>query len=107
MSGDKDKSLAMLCHLLGIFTSFLGALIIWLMKKAESPTIDANGKEALNFQITVAIAYVASGFLAVIGIGILLAFAIGIANLIFCIMASVKVSSGAEYNYPVCIRLIK
>ena len=47
---------AMLCHLLGLFTCFIGPLIIWLIKKDEDPFIDDQGKEALNFQITVAIA---------------------------------------------------
>ena len=49
----------MLCHLLGLFTSFVGPLIIWLLKKAEDPFIDDQGKEALNFQITLAIAFIA------------------------------------------------
>ncbi len=48
---------AMLCHLLGFFTCFIGPLIIWLIKKDEDPFIDNQGKEALNFQITVAIAW--------------------------------------------------
>jgi Domain of unknown function (DUF4870) len=48
----EDKTMAMLCHLLGIVTWFLGALIIWLIKKDQSKFVDDQGKEALNFQIT-------------------------------------------------------
>src|SRR4051794_33293223 len=54
---DKDSiTMGMLCHLLGIFTSFLGPLIIWLMKKDQSPWVDDQGKESLNFQIVALIA---------------------------------------------------
>jgi len=52
----EDKTMAMLCHLLGILTAFLGPLIIWLVKKDQSPFVDDQGKEALNFQITLVIA---------------------------------------------------
>ena len=98
---------AMLCHLLGLFTCFIGPLIIWLIKKEEDPFIDNQGKEALNFQITVAIASIVSGLLAVICIGIVLGIAVGIADLIFCIIASVKANGGQAYRYPVSIRFIK
>ena len=98
---------AMLCHLLGLFTCFVAPLIIWLIKKEEDAFIDDQGKEALNFQITVAIAYIVSGLLTFICIGIFLAIAVGICDLIFCILAAVKSNSGEAYRYPVAIRFIK
>jgi hypothetical protein len=98
---------AMLCHLLGLFTCFIGPLIIWLIKKDEDPFIDNQGKEALNFQITVLIASIVSGLLSVICIGVFLAIAVGVVDLVFCIVASVKANSGQAYRYPVSIRLIK
>ncbi len=98
---------AMLCHLLAIFTSFIAPLIIWLVKKDEDPFIDNQGKEALNFQITVAIAMVVSWLLTAICIGIFLLFAVCVANLVFCIMGTVKANSGVAYRYPVSIRFIK
>lgn len=98
---------AMLCHLLGLFTCFVGPLIIWLLKKEEDPFIDNQGKEALNFQITVAVASVVSALLTVVCIGMILLPAVGIADLIFCIIASVKASNGEVYRYPVSIRFIK
>lgn len=98
---------AMLCHLLGFFTCFIGPLIIWLIKKDEDPFIDNQGKEALNFQITVLIASIASGLLSVICIGVFLAIAVGVVDLIFCIMAAVKANDGEAYRYPVSIRFIK
>lgn len=101
------KTMGMLCHLLGIFTGFLGALIIWLIKKDDSPFVDDQGKEALNFQITVMIAYIASSFLMIIFIGILLLPVIGLLNLILCIMGAVKANQGVAYRYPLNIRFIK
>ncbi len=59
-----------LCHasaLLGVFLHFpghlLGPLIVWLMKRDDSPEIDAHGKEALNFQISMLIYNVVAGLL--------------------------------------------
>ena len=104
----KDATnMAMLCHILAIFTGFLGPLIIWLIKKDEAPFVDRHGKEALNFQLTVLIAWVASGLLAFVCIGFVLMPVIGIVDLIFCIMAALKASRGEEYLYPVSIRFVK
>jgi uncharacterized Tic20 family protein len=101
------KNMAMLCHLLAIFTGFLGPLIIWLIKKDDTPFVDDQGKEALNFQITVLIAIIISGFLFVLCIGPFVMMGVGITNLVFCILAAVKASKGEAYRYPVNIRFIK
>jgi uncharacterized Tic20 family protein len=102
-----DRNLAMLAHLLGIVSGFIGALIIWLIKKDQSAFIDEQGKEALNFQITMLIAFVVAGMLMVILIGALLMPLLFVANLVFCILAAVAVSKGEHYRYPVVIRLLK
>jgi len=101
------RNMAMLCHLLAIFTSFVAPLIIWLIKKDEEPFVDQQGKEALNFQITVILAMFVSVLLSFICIGVLLLFAIPIADLVFCIIASVKAGNGIAYRYPVSLRLVK
>jgi uncharacterized Tic20 family protein len=105
--GKDDTNMAMLCHILAIFTGFLGPLIIWLIKKDDSPYVDRQGKEALNFQLTILIAWVASGLLAMACIGFVLMPVVGIVDLVFCILAAVKSSRGEEYRYPVCIRFVK
>lgn len=99
--------MAMLAHLLGIFTGFIGCLIIWLIKKDESAFVDDQGKEALNFQITVLIALVAAWLLTFLCIGLLLLPAVVIANVVFCILAVVESNKGVAYRYPVTLRLIK
>lgn len=102
-----DTNMAMLCHILAIFTGFLGPLIIWLIKKDDSPFVDHHGKEALNFQLTVLIAMVASGLLVLACVGFFLIPVIGIVDLVLCIMAAVKASRGEEYRYPINIRFVK
>jgi hypothetical protein len=103
-----DKTMAMLAHLLAIVTWFLGPLIIWLIKKDQSPFVNDQGKEALNFQITMAIAGVV---IAIIGVvtcfGSLLWVPLWIVNLVFCLMAGLKAKDGIAYRYPFALRLIK
>lgn len=101
------RNMAMLCHLLGLFTAFLGPLILWLLKKDEDAFIDRQGKEALNFQITVMIASAIGGITAFLCIGFILLAIVGIGDLILCIMACMATSKGEDYRYPVALRLIK
>jgi uncharacterized Tic20 family protein len=102
-----DMNMAMLAHLLAIFTGFLGPLVIWLVKKDDSPYVDRHGKEALNFQLTVLLAFIASGFLSFLCIGLVLLPVVWVVDIIFCIIAAVKASRGEEYSYPLCLRLVK
>ena len=102
-----SRNMALLCHLLGFFTAFIGPLIIWLIKKESDKFVDAQGKEALNFQITLIIGYIISGLLITVCIGGILALIIAVLDIVFVIMACVAVSKGQAYRYPVCIRFIK
>jgi uncharacterized Tic20 family protein len=107
-SPTKDEcNLAMLAHLLGIFTGFLGSLIIWLIKKDEPGFVAEEAKEALNFQITMSIALVASWMLSFIFIGFILIPILFIINFVFCIMGAISASKGHPYRYPFAIRLVK
>jgi len=104
-----QRTMALAAHLLGIFTGFIGALIIWLINKddAGKAFVTDQAKEALNFQITVTIAMVISIILMVVIIGGILAPIVGIINLVFCIIAAVKANNGEAYRYPFTLRLIK
>ncbi|TSA49788.1 MAG: DUF4870 domain-containing protein [Nitrosomonadales bacterium] len=101
-----DKNIAVLTHLGGIFFGFIPALIVWLLKKDDSPFIGTQAREALNFQITVLIGYMAAWILAFLLVGFLLLPAIYVANLVLCIVAAAKVSKGEDYRYPVSLHLI-
>jgi uncharacterized Tic20 family protein len=103
-----DKNLAMLTHLSGLILSIIVPLIVWLMHKdrPEKAYLVSEAKEALNFQITIVIGYVICWILTFIVIGIFLTWALWILNLVFCIIAAVKVSSTGSYRYPFALRLV-
>ena len=103
---NQDRTLASLCHLGGLL-GFLPPLIIWLIKKDDSPLIDEHGKEATNFQITMLICIIVSWLLVFVLIGIILLPIVWIFDLVMIIIATVKCSKGEKYRYPVCIRFIK
>ncbi|MEB0135983.1 DUF4870 domain-containing protein [Actimicrobium sp. CCC2.4] len=102
-----DCNFAMLAHLLGIFTGFIGALLIWLLKKDSSAYIAQESAEALNFQLTVMIGYVICGVLTLVLIGLLAFPLLYVVNIVFCILGAVAASKGTGYRYPFVLRLIK
>jgi uncharacterized protein len=113
MVTEEDKTLAMLCHLLAIFTGFLGPLVVWLVKKDRSPFIDHHGREALNFQITLLLVMLGLGsatfILMFVFVGILLIpvmMVVGILALVAEILAAIAAQNGAWHRYPCNLRLI-
>lgn len=108
-ASQEDKTLALLTHLSGIVLSFIVPLVIWLINKdkADKAFLTDQAKEALNFQITVAIGYAICTVLTAILIGALLMPLVWIVNLIFCILAGIKANEGVSYRYPFALRLIK
>lgn len=104
---------AMLCHLsalvglLGNGIGFLiGPLVVWLLKRHDDPLIDEQGKEAINFVLTMFLCLFVSLVLAFVLIGIPLLFVFGLWIVINPIVAAVKTSNGERYRYPVAIRFI-
>ena len=104
-----DRTMAMIGHLSGIVAGFIGPLVVWLINKdkADKAWLNDQAKEALNFQITLLIAYIVCMILVVVIIGGLLAPVVWIAGLILAIMAGMKANEGVAYRYPFAIRLIK
>ncbi|WP_339503456.1 DUF4870 domain-containing protein [Pseudomonas silesiensis] len=111
--GKEVRQWAMFCHLsalLGIWIPFgtlIGPLVLWQMKREMDPFIDAQGKEALNFQITVAIATGLSILLMVVVVGFFLIGLVAIGAVVLTIIAGVKANEGFPYRYPFTWRLIK
>jgi uncharacterized Tic20 family protein len=99
-----ERTLAILCHVLGIFFWIFPPLIIYLIKKDESAYVKQHAMEALNFQITISIVSIV---LALTIIGILLIWVVWIAALVFMIIASINASDNKIYRYPLTLRLIK
>lgn len=104
---------ALLAHLSGFlgciipFGSLVGPLLVWQLKKDQSPFIDDQGKEALNFQITVALAGLLCMVLMLVVIGFLLIWVVIVGAVVLMIIAAIKANEGQAYRYPFCWRLIK
>ena len=104
---DNDKNIALLVWIGGIFFGFIPSLIVWLMNKDKPGWLTDQCREALNFQITVMIAYLASWVLIFIIIGLFLFFIVLILSLVFGIIGAIKSSQGISYRCPLAIRLLK
>jgi uncharacterized Tic20 family protein len=111
-----DRRWAMACHLIAltgllappIIVSVVATLVLWLIKREDSALIDDQGRESLNFQITIFIYSIAAVLMIpLMGLGILLLVAVVVFDFTFVLVAAVKASEGIAYRYPACIRLIK
>jgi hypothetical protein len=107
------RTWSVLCHasaLAGLFFHVLGfvlgPLIVWLIKRGDSAQIDANGKESLNFQISMLIYHAIALILCLLLIGIPILIALWVADIVLVIIASVKTSQGESYRYPFTIRFL-
>jgi uncharacterized protein len=101
-----SKNIALLMWLGTIFFSFIPALVIYLIKTEDRYLADQS-KEALNWSITVFIGTVVGWVLCIILIGFLVLFAVGILNIVFCILGVIATSSGKQFRVPFAIRIIK
>lgn len=89
------------------FGHLLGPLVIWLLKRDEYPFVDQQGKESLNFQISMTLYALLASLLIVILIGIFLLGLLCLMDITLVIVAAVKASNGEAYRYPFTIRFIK
>lgn len=103
---EEERLLAMLIYLLSFFTTFIGPLLIWLLKKETSSFIDYHGKEYFNFIISYFIYSVIGTILLFILIGIPILIVVGAAALIFTIIAAIKAFQGERYRIPFIFRII-
>ena len=111
----KDERMwGMLSHLaaLGVFVfpafgNIIGPLIIWLIKKDQSWFVDDQGKESLNFQISMTIYLFVASATICIGIGLIVLPVLFIAGVVFSIIAALKANEGVIYRYPLTLRLVK
>jgi len=107
-----EKMWAMLTHF-SVFAGFifplgnvLGPLVVWLIKKDEFPLVDDQGKEVINFQISMTIYIISSIILIFIFIGIPILIGLGTFDFIITIIAAIKANDGIRYRYPITIRFI-
>lgn len=115
----EERQWAMFAHLsaiLGIFIgglTFVGPLVIWLIKKDTMAFVNDQGKEALNFQITISIVMVALWIVTIFTLFLLspltipVMMLVGLVALVFVVIAGIKANEGVAYRYPFAIRLVK
>lgn len=112
LSPQDERTWAMAAHLssiLGVWVFFLGALgplVVLLMQGQRSPYVRAQAVEALNFNISVLVYSVVAWILVIVLIGLLALAALFVFQVLFTIIATVKVSSGEPYRYPMTFRLV-
>ena len=115
---NKDaRTWAMLCHLAGlgwlifwlipVISGVICPLILWQIKKDEYSFVDEQGKEAVNFQISMLIYLIVAALLCFTCIGFVLVPIVCVVDIVLAIVASVKAGEGHSYRYPFCIRFIK
>ncbi len=110
--GSEENTMAMLCHLSALagfilpFGSILGPLVVWLVKKDEMSIVDRHGRDSINFQLTMLIAYIVSFILIFAVIGIILLPVVALFSFIMVIVASIKAYEGKEFTYPLSFKFL-
>ena len=103
----------MLCHLGGLATyigiplgNILVPLIIWLLKRNSDPAVNVEGREALNFNISVTVYAVIAGLMCYILIGFVVLPLVLITHIVLVIRAALKANKGESVHYPFTLRFI-
>ena len=111
---EDEKNWAMIVHLAALVSfvaspigAILGPLVVWLIKKEQMPFVKDQGKEALNFNISILMYGLISGIFVFIGIGVLMLIFVGIFWLVFVVIAGIRAQKGERFRYPLTIRFIK
>jgi len=109
-----EKFWAMICHLSGfaliispLFGNIIAPLIIWLIKKNTSEYVNDQGREALNFQISMTIYLMIAAVLIFIFIGIPLVLGLLIFDIVMIVKAADQTGQGQRFRYPFTFRFIK
>lgn len=104
MPSQENRLIALLAHLITFMSSFIGPLVIYLLKRDESPFVGDHAKEVLNFHLSVLL-YVVG--LAVTVVGVILIPVLGVFVMVVTIMGAIRAYDGQPYRYPLCIRFVK
>ncbi len=108
-----ERTWAMLCHVAAFagfiipFGGLVGPLVLWLIKKDDMPFVNHQGREALNFQITVFVGFLIGVMLFFLSVGSLFLLILVVFNAISIVIATVKANDGVWYRYPLSFRFIK
>ena len=107
MSPADEKMWATLTHVGGIVFHWLAPLIAYLVLKDRGPFVRWHTRQALNFQLTLLLAYIAGGVLSLVFIGLFVILAAFVLNIVFGIVAAMAANRGEFYKYPIAIEFVK
>ncbi len=107
LSPADEKMWAILVHVGGILFSWVAPLVIYLVLKDRGPFVRAHSTTALNFQLTLLIAYIVGAITTLFLVGFLIIFAAAILALVFGIMAAIAANNGQYYKYPLTIEFVR
>jgi uncharacterized Tic20 family protein len=107
MSPADEKLWAMLVHLGCFVLGFWSSLIGYLVLRDRGPFVRQHTASALNFHLTMLIAYVAGIVLLFAIVGIFVLLAVGVVQIVFTIMAAVAANKGEYYTYPLSITFVR
>lgn len=102
-----ERTLALLMHLGALFVSALVPLIVFLIKKDESPFAREQSRQSLNLQIMLIVAGIAAGLLMFVGIGFVLLPAVVVAGWVLQIIAAVRANQGEVYRFPLVPDIVR
>jgi len=107
LSPADEKMWSILTHVGGILFHWVAPLIAYLVLKDRGPFVRWHTRQALNFQLTLVIAYVVGGLLLIVFVGILVVLAAAVLNIVFGILAAMAANRGEFYKYPVAIEFVR
>ena len=107
LSPSDERLWATLAQIGPILFSFIAPLVIWLIYRERSGFVNEHAKEALNFQILVAIAYAVGSILSFLVLPLLLFPLAWILTIVFGIQGAIAANKGELYRYPFNWRIIK
>jgi len=97
---DGDTTLAALAHASALIASFLGPVLFLVLADDDDELVRENAKNAINFQIVIFVLAIVSVVLSLVLIGFLMLFVVGIIDVVFVLIATVKANNGEIYEYP-------
>src|SRR6478672_8340674 len=101
LSPEDEKLWATLTHVGGIVFHWLAPLVAYLVLKDRGPFVRWHTRQALNFQLTVLLAYIVGGVLTIVFVGIFIVLAAVVINIVFGIVAAIAANRGEFYKYPI------
>jgi len=113
MPRSKDRTWPVMCHLssfaglvLPAAGNWLGPLVVWLAGRGDDPEVEAHGREAVNFNLSILLWYALSALLCLVLVGFILLPAVYLLHLVCTFIASMRAGDGRFYRYPLTIRFL-